>query len=91
MRVEQYNVYWKNEYIGRLIVDNTTGQHSYEPCPEGVEKVKEETVLLVEMVNGTDGFVAPIPFFQNRLQNMKRIGGEEIGYHTDYFVMKRHR
>lgn len=25
--MEQYNVYWKNVYIGRLTVDNTTRQH----------------------------------------------------------------
>lgn len=89
--MEQYNVYWKNVYIGRLTVDNTTRQHFYEPYPEGVEKVKEKAILLVKMINGTDGFVTPIPFFQNRLYNMKRAGLEEIGYHTDYFVMKRYQ
>lgn len=89
--MEQYNVYWKNEYIGRLTVDQTTGQHAYEPHQDGVAKVKEETVLLIEMVDGTNGFVAPIPFLQNRLQNMKRAGLSEARCHTDYFVIKLHR
>ena len=89
--MEQYNIYWRNEYIGRLSIDKATGRHAYEPNPEEVAKVKEETVLLTEMVNGTNGFVAPIPFFKNRLQNMKRAGLSELRCHTDHFVMKRHR
>lgn len=87
--MEYYEVYWKDTYIGKLTVDNAVGKYSYEPDPEGVEKVKEETFLLVEMVKGTDGFVEPIPFFQERLYNMKRNGLDEIRYHTDYFLIKR--
>lgn len=89
--MEFYEVYWKDTYIGRLTVDGSAGKHSYEPDPEGVAKVKEDTVLLVEMVNGTSGFVKPIPFFQERLYYMKRNGFDEIRYHTDYFVIKRCR
>lgn len=29
--IESYDVYWKDEYIGKLTVNTTTGNHSYVP------------------------------------------------------------
>lgn len=57
----------------------------------GVDTVKEKTVLIVEVERGTNGFVPPIPFFQNRIRNMKRANLEGIRYHTDHFILQRVR
>lgn len=49
----------------------------------------KDTFLVVEITKGTQGFVPPIPFFQNRIMNMKRAGLEIIRYHTDCFVLQK--
>lgn len=90
-RTEVYVLHYQDTCLGTLTVDTVTGQHSFEPDFSGVEAVKQETVLIVEILEGTKGFVPPIPFFQNRIQNMKRTRLEEIRYHTDYFVLRKVR
>lgn len=88
-RMEVYALSFQDSFLGTLIVDPITGKHAFEPDFSGVDAVKQETVLIVEILKGTKGFVPPIPFFQNRIQNMKRTHMEEIRYHTDYFVLRR--
>ena len=86
-----YKLSFKDTFLGTLRVDADTGKYAFEPNPAGVEAVKDETVLTVEIERGTNGFVPPIPFFQNRIMNMKRADLEEIRYHTDYFVLRKER
>ena len=87
--MEQYELFYRGFFIGVLTVENGTGKHHYEPIPEGVSKVQNMTSLTREMREGTDGYVTPIPFFENRLRNMKRFGLDEINYQTDYFLLKK--
>lgn len=87
--MELYEVYYKDIFLGILKVDTIADKYEYTPNEKSVQQVKEETWLIREMVEGTDGFVAPIPFFQSRLMNMKRNELSELRYHTDYFVIKR--
>lgn len=84
----RYKVFFKDTLLGILEVDENN-KHKFTTNEEGVNAAKEETVLIVEIVNGTDGFVDPIPFFENRLKNAERLGLDEIRYHTDYFVIKK--
>ena len=90
-QTEVYVLHYQDTFLGTLMVDTVTGRHSFEPDFSGVEAVKQETVLIVEILEGTKGFVPPIPFFQNRIWNMKRARLEEIRYHTDYFVLRKVR
>lgn len=87
--MEIYKLSFQNTFLGTLTVDTVTGQYSFEPDFAGVDAVKEKTVLIVEVEKGTKGFVPPIPFFQNHIQNMKHANLEEIRYHTDYFVLRK--
>ena len=84
-----YEVYYKDICLGILKVDTVSNRHAYTPYADAVQQVKEKACLIREMVEGTDGFVAPIPFFQNRLMNMKRNGLSQLRYHTDYFGIKK--
>lgn len=89
--MEIYKLRFQDTFLGTLTVDTVTGKYAFEPDLAGVEAVKEKTVLTVEIEKGTNGFVPPIPFFQNRIQNMKRAHLEEIRYHTDYFVLRKEK
>lgn len=86
--IKEYEFYYKDLLIGFLYVDETTHQHSYQPIHENVIKIKDEVVLTVEMEKGTNGYVASLPFFQERLKYMKIWNLKKIAYHTDYFVLK---
>lgn len=86
--MDTYNLSFQDTFLGTLTVDPATGMHAFAPDFSGVNAVKEQTVLIVEVERGTDGFVPPIPFFQNRIQNMERAHLEEIRYHTDYFLLQ---
>lgn len=87
--MEVYEVYYKDVFISLLKVDTTINKYEYVPNKENVKKVKSEVWLIKEMIDGTEGFVAPIPFFQNRIMNMKRSQLNELRYHTDYFLIKK--
>ncbi|MDO4481672.1 MAG: hypothetical protein Q4C14_02950 [Bacillota bacterium] len=87
--MEIYELSYKDTFLGTLTVDTVTGKYSFQPDFPGVDAAKENTVLIVEIENGTKGFVPPIPFFQDRIRNMKRSNLEEIRYHTDYFVLRK--
>lgn len=87
--IEIYELSFQNILLGTLTVDTGADKYAFEPYYPGVDAVKNETVLTVEVEKGTDGFVSPIPFFQNRIQNMKRLNTDEIRYHTDYFLLKK--
>ena len=87
--MEIYKLSFQDTFLGTLTVDTVTGKYAFEPDFAGADAVKEETVLIVEVERGTNGFVPPIPFFQNRIRHMKRANLEEIRYHTDYFILQR--
>ena len=84
-----YQLFYGEHLIGVLEVNPENKQHKFTPNEEGVKEVKQITSLIPEMENGTNGFVEPIPFFQNRIMNMERNGLEEINYQTDWFVLKK--
>ena len=88
MLQEEYEVFYRDTYIGWLTVDTVTGKHCYTPDKTGVEAVRVRASLLREMIEGTEGFVPPIPFFLNRIRNMKRAGIHELNYQTDYFTLR---
>lgn len=75
-------------FLGTLII-NEEKQYAFITNEEGVQKVKDKTVLIVEILYGTNGFVDAIPFFQNRIYNMEKNKLESIRYHTDYFILKK--
>lgn len=89
--MEIYKLSFQDTFLGTLTIDTVTGNYAFEPDFTGVDAVKEKTVLIVEVERGTNGFVPPIPFFQNRIRNMKRANLEEIRYHTDYFILRKVR
>lgn len=87
--IETYEFFYKNVLIGILKVDITENKHQYEPIYQGVEAVKKNACLDRVMIEGTNGFEETIPFFENRLYNMKRAGLREVNYQTDYFLLRR--
>lgn len=86
---EKYEVFYKDTLIGILTVDTVEDRYCYEPNNEGVEKVKDTACLLKVMIEGSNGFIEPIPFFQNRLRNMKRLGLQVANYQTDWFIIRK--
>ncbi len=86
---EQYEVFYRDVLIGILTVDLTNGNHRYVPNRDGVAKVEKTACLLRVMVEGTDGYSDPIPFFSNRLMNMKRSGLRQVNYQTDNFTIRQ--
>lgn len=89
--MERYELSFKDSFLGTLMVDTTGEKYAFHPDAAGIAAAKEETVLIREIVEGTDGFVPPIPFFQSRIRNMKRVGLEELRYHTDYFILRKQK
>lgn len=85
----KYLLNYKDIFLGTLFADDISGTHAFEPNEEGVRIAREETVLIREVEEGTQGFVPPIPFFQERIRNMQRCHLDEIRYHTDYFVLQK--
>lgn len=86
--LEKYEVFYKDTLIGILTVDVIKNKYCYDPNYEGVEKVKDTACLIKVMIEGSNGFIEPIPFFQNRLMNMKRLGLQVGNYQTDWFVIR---
>ena len=84
----KYEVFYTDVLIGILTVDEETDEYAYTPVYDGVKKVRDTACLLKVMENGTDGFGPSIPFFANRLMNMKRCGLHQVNYQTDNFLIK---
>ena len=86
--MEQYEVFYRDTLIGHLTVDTATNRYRYTPNPEGVREVEDTACLLRVMKEGTDGFEEPIPFFQNRIYNMKRWNLTVVNYQTDNYTLR---
>ena len=80
---------YKEENVEVMIWMSVKGKYYFEPNQSGVNQAKEETVLIVEILKGTHGFIDPIPFFKSRIDTMNKLRVKEIRYHTDYFVLKK--
>ena len=87
--IETYEVFFEDVLIGILKVDISNKKHLYEPNKNGIEKVNERACLLKVMINGTNGFEELIPFFENRLYNMRRSNLRQVNYQTDKYTVKR--
>ena len=85
--MEKYELYFKDIFLGNLMINE--GKYYFKPNQSGVNQAKEETVLIVEILKGTHGFIDPIPFFKSRIDTMNKLRVKEIRYHTDYFVLKK--
>ena len=88
MSVNKYELYYKDVLIGILYDDTLLKKHNFCPNPEGIEKAGPNALLLNFMIDGTGGFVDPLPFFYTRIDNMRRWNLHEINYQTDYFTIK---
>ena len=86
--IERYELFYRDVLIGTLKVDPVTKKHHYIPEPDGVREVEDRACLLRVMREGTADFGEPIPFFDNRLRNMKRAGLHEVHYQTDCFTLR---
>ncbi len=86
--IERYEFFYRDILIGVLEVDPVTKKHNYIPDADGVKEASDRACLLRVMKEGTGDFVEPIPFFDNRLRNMKRFGLHEMNYQTDYFTLR---
>lgn len=86
--MEHYEVFYRDTLIGYLTVDTKTDRYRYDPVPEGVAEVEETACLLRVMKEGQPEFGEPIPFFQNRIYNMKRWNLTVVNYQTDSYVMR---
>lgn len=86
--IERYELFYREVRIGTLEVDPVTKKHRYTPDPDGVASIGDRTRLLRVMKDGTDDFVEPIPFFENRLRLMKHLGEHEATYEDDFFVLR---
>ena len=84
---ERYEVYYRDTLIGHLSVE--AERYAYTPEKAGVAAVEDRACLLRVMKEGTDGYGEPIPFFQNRLYNMKRNNLRQVNYQTDCFTVKQ--
>lgn len=86
--IERYELFYRDVLIGTLEVDPVTKKHNYIPDADGVAEVSDRANLLRVMKEGTADFGEPIPFFENRLRNMKRFGLHEMNYQTDFFTLR---
>lgn len=86
--IERYELFYRDILIGTLEVDTITKKHNYIPDADGVIAANDRACLLRVMKEGTGNFTEPIPFFDNRLRNMKRNGLHEINYQTDFFTLR---
>lgn len=88
MTTREYEVFYQDTLIGILEVHNETGKHKYTPNEKGVEATKDNACHIRVMIEGTNGFEDPIPFFDNRLSNGERLGLTVINYQTDKYTLK---
>ena len=86
--MEHYEFYYKDVLLGNLDV-NDAGEHRYTACSEGVEAIRNTVPLMPLLEHGTDGYVAPIPFFYTRIGHMKQWKLTEINYQTDWFLLRK--
>lgn len=85
--VEVYEVFYREVLIGILQVDPVGNRYRYLPEKEGVAAVESRACLLRVMKEGQD-WGEPIPFFQNRLYNMKRWKLRCVNYQTDNYTVR---
>lgn len=86
--MEQYELYYRDILLGYLDVDDG-GSHCYRACKDGVEAVRDRAPLPPVLEKGTDGYVAPMPFFYTRIGHMKQWNLNQINYQTDSFLLRR--
>ena len=83
----KYTVYYKETVIGILEI-NGEGKHKYTPDDDGIEAVKNETLLMHELLEKSD-WRSPIPFFRTSIEDAKRFSQEkDIRSHTNHFRMR---
>lgn len=84
----RYRIFYKEIEIGMLEISADGNQHKYTPNPDGIVLVKDDAPLTSKMMEGTNGWEEPIPFFKNRIEDAKRFFHENnITKHTDNIHM----
>ena len=86
--MEHYELYCRDVLLGYLDVDEA-GRHCYRACAEGVAAVRDRVPLSPVLEKGTDGYVAPMPFFYTRIGHMKQWNLTQINYQTDWYLLRR--
>lgn len=79
----RYKVFWKNICVGVLLVENNL--YKYEP----VESLDLTKMPLDPAVVQKRDWGPEIPFFKSRLEAAAKFPDLEIGFHTDFYELKR--
>ena len=74
--MKEYNVFWKEELIGKLYVD------------EASYKYVADTDKINSMKNSRD-WGDEIPYFKIRIDANKNFENLEIGFQTDFMTMRK--
>ena len=85
--MRKYEVYYDNVFIGLLEI-NDEEKYKFTKDDKGILETKDRACHIKEILNGTEDFVDPIPFFLNRVRNGERLGIKVINYQTDKYVLK---
>ena len=83
--MNKYEVYWKTEHIGTLLVDGD--RHKYEVIHQNIQKLIDKP-LVPEVLCSRD-WGEPIPFFVTRLEAYDRFPNLDIGFQTDNYRLKK--
>ncbi len=82
----EYNVFWKEYFIGKLFI-NEEKKCLFEENKEEIEKATSEGMLYYLLPKNTSGFTN-IPFFENRIKaNHQNL--DVIKYNTDGFELHK--
>lgn len=83
--MKEYNVFWKEELIGKLYVDGD--MHKYEANVAKISALKSEPMNPV--LKNSRGWGDAIPYFKIRLDANERFENLEIGFQTDFMTLHK--
>ena len=83
--MKEYNVFWKEELIGKLYVDEAS--YKYVADTDKINSMKNEPMNPV-LKNSRD-WGDEIPYFKIRIDANKNFENLEIGFQTDFMTMRK--
>ena len=86
--MKRYELYLKEVLIGILEVDTVNQKHRYTPTHPQIKEIAKTYPLDRVHIDGSNGWVKPIPFFYTRIQQMERWNLTQISYQTDRVLLK---
>lgn len=84
-----YQLYYRNQLIGNLVINQYDYKTIYTPIRDGILKLDTNNLLHNFLKEDFIGTLEEFPFFKQRLRDMEKFKLNEIQYQNDFYLLKQ--